>query len=164
MPTMRGEGVPSSLFICERMQTMKQTKQLILSLLALACCLSAAEPTAAVKQAVVSAQKQWLNAVLKGDKNTLEKLLTADLSYTHSSAKTQTKDEFIQDVAGGGTTYKSIEFSDDKMRQYGDTVVLTHKAEINTAQAGASHLYITEVWVKQAGGWQMASRQATKLP
>jgi hypothetical protein len=145
-------------------QIMKLTKHLLPCLLALAFCLSAAEPDAGVKQSVLSAQKQWLNAVLKGDKSTLEKLLTADLSYTHSSAKTQTKEEFIQDAAGGGTTYKSIDFTDSKLRQYGDTVVITHKAIIATVQTGVSHLYITEVWVKQKGGWQMASRQATKLP
>jgi hypothetical protein len=145
-------------------QNMKRTKHLLMCLLALTFCLSAAEADTGVRQSVLSAQKQWLNAVLKGDKSTLEKLLTADLSYTHSSAKTQTKDEFIQDAAGGGTTYKSIEFSDSKLRQYGDTVVITHKAVINTVQTGASHLYITEVWVKQNHGWQMASRQATKLP
>jgi len=131
---------------------------------ALACCLAAAEPTASVRKSVLAAQKQWLNAVLKGDKNSLEKLLTDDLSYTHSSAKTQTKDAFIQDATGGGTAYKSIEFSEDKLRQYGDTVVITHKAMISTVQTGVNHLYITEVWVKQNGGWQMASRQATKLP
>jgi hypothetical protein len=149
---------------CERMHSMQRTKQLILCLLALGYCLSAAEPSASIRQSVLSAQKEWTNAVLKGDGRTLEKLLTADLSYTHSSAKTQTKQEFIHDAAGGGTTYKSIEFADAKLRQYGDTVVITHTAKIDTVQTGASQLYITEVWVHQDGRWQMASRQATKLP
>jgi hypothetical protein len=139
-------------------------KQLVLCLLALTCCLRAAEPTASVRQSVLSAQKEWINAVLKGDKSMLEKLLTEDLSYTHSSAKTQTKQEFIQDATGGGTTYKSIEFTDAKLRQYGNTVVITHKAVFNAVQTGVSHLYITEVWAQQDGRWQMASRQATKLP
>jgi ketosteroid isomerase-like protein len=143
---------------------MKQIQSLSLCLLALACCLSAAEPSASVRKAVLSAQKEWTNAVLKGDKSTLEKLFTDDLSYTHSSAKTQTKQEFIQDATGGGTTYKSIEFTDAKLRQYGNTVVITHKATITTVQNGVSHLYLTEVWVQQDGRWQMASRQATKLP
>ncbi|HMF77906.1 MAG TPA: nuclear transport factor 2 family protein [Bryobacteraceae bacterium] len=143
---------------------MKRTTQIFFCLFALACCLSAAEPTASVKTAVTNAQKEWTAAVLKGDRSTLDKLLAPDLSYTHSSAKTQTKEEFIHDATAGGTTYKSIDFENTKLRQYGDTVVITHAAVITTVQTGVSHLYITEVWVLQGGHWQMASRQATKLP
>ena len=143
---------------------MKRIVQFIPCLVSLAFCLSAAEPSASVKTAVMAAEDQWTSAVLKGDRATLEKLIAPDLSYTHSSAKTQTKDEFIHDATSGATTYKSIEFADAKLRQYGKTVVITHTATITTAQTGVSRLYITEVWALDKGQWQMASRQATKLP
>jgi ketosteroid isomerase-like protein len=126
--------------------------------------LSAGEPTAAAKQAVMNASKEWTAAVLKGDRPALEKLLSPDLSYTHSSAKTQTREEFIQDATGGGTKYESIEFENNKLRQYGNTVVVTHNATIKSLPTGTSHLYITEVWAQESGRWQMVSRQATKLP
>jgi Domain of unknown function (DUF4440) len=124
----------------------------------------AAEPSAAVKDAVLRAESDWKTAVLKSDRATLEKLLSADLSYTHSSSKTQTREQFIEDVTGGATVYKSIEFENTKVRQYGNVVVITHAATIVTVQTGTSHLYLTEVWAKQDSGWQMVSRQATKLP
>jgi hypothetical protein len=130
----------------------------------LSICLLAAEPTAAVKQSVTAASNQWKAAVLKADRAALEKLLSPDLSYTHSSAKTQTKAEFIQDAAGGGTKYESIEFDNTLLRQYGNAVVVTHNATITSVPSGRSHLYITEVWAKQGGQWQMVSRQATKIP
>jgi ketosteroid isomerase-like protein len=137
---------------------------LTISVAALAFSAVAAEPSAAVQKAVAEAEKQWTDAVMKADGAALEKLLTADLSYTHSSAKSQTKEEFIQDVTGGGTKYKSIEFENTKMREFGNTVVVTHNATITSAPSGTSHLYITEVWAKEGGHWQMASRQATKIP
>ena len=90
-------------------------------------------------------------------------MLAPDLSYTHSSAKTQTKEEFLKDVSGT-TTYKSIEFENTKMRQYGSTVVVTHNGVFTTVQSGVSHLIITEVWAELNGRWQMVSRQATKMP
>jgi hypothetical protein len=130
----------------------------------LSLCLLAAEPSASAKQAVLSAENEWKTAVLKADRAALEKILSPDLSYTHSSAKTQTKAEFIEDATGGATKYESIDFENTQLRQYGSTVVVTHNAVIKTIPTGTSHLYITEVWAQQSGHWQMVSRQATKLP
>jgi hypothetical protein len=124
----------------------------------------AAEPSAAVKEAVLNAEEQWKTAVLKADRSSLEKLLAADLSYTHSSGKTQTKEQFIDDAGGGATAYKSIEFENTNVRQYGSVAVITHSAIITTVQTGTTHLYLTEVWAQEGGRWQMASRQATKIP
>ena len=127
-------------------------------------CLLAAGPTTADGQAVMNAENEFKTAVIKADRAALEKILSPDLSYTHSSAKTQTKAEFIQDATGGATKYESIEFENTKLRQYGTTIVVTHDAVIKTVQTGIMKLYVTEVWAQQAGRWQMVSRQATKLP
>ncbi len=132
--------------------------------LVMTCASRAAAPSPDVKEAVLQAEGEWKAAVLKGDGKALDKLLSADLSYTHSSAKTQTKEQFIQDATGGATVYKSIEFENTKLRQYGNVVVITHSAVITTVQTGTSHLYLTEVWAYQDARWQMVSRQATKLP
>jgi ketosteroid isomerase-like protein len=129
----------------------------LIGLLAAACACAGD-----ARKEVAAAEEQWKAAVLAGDAAKLDKLLAPDLSYTHSSAKTQTKDEFIKDVTKT-TTYKSIDFTDTAMRQYGNTVVVTHKAAITSVQTGTSNLYITEVWVQQGGHWVMASRQATKI-
>lgn len=146
-------------------QTMKAMIHLTACLLVSAILLRAAEPTSAVKDAVLKAEAEWKTAVLNGDRAALEKLVGADLSYTHSSGKTQTKGEFIQDATGGALHYKAINFEDAHVRQYGSgAVVVTHAVTITTAESGTSHLYLTEVWAKQEGQWQMVSRQATKIP
>jgi hypothetical protein len=142
---------------------MKRSILVSLSLVAAASFLPAAEPSASVGKAVLSAQKEWVAAVMKGDKGALDKLLSPDLTYTHSSSKTQTKAEFIQDVTGGTTKYSAIDFEGTKLRQFGSAVVVTHNATITSVPSGTSHLYITEVWALEGGHWQMASRQATKI-
>jgi hypothetical protein len=126
--------------------------------------LCAGEPSANVREAVTKAENEWKTAVLKGDGKALDRLMGPDLSYTHSSAKTQTREEFIHDATSGATTYKSITFDNTKMRQYGEVVVVNQTAVITTVQTGVNRLYLTEVWAQQGGHWQMVSRQATKLP
>jgi ketosteroid isomerase-like protein len=148
----------------KQLRTMKLFTSLGAGFLALTFVCFAAEPSASVKEAVTKAEENWKAAVLKADKSALEKLVSDDLIYTHSSSKTQTKAEFIQDVTGGATVYKSIDFESGKMREYGSVVVIPHNVTTVTVQTGSSHLYLTEVWAKEEGRWQMVSRQATKLP
>lgn len=143
---------------------MKQLIQLGMVLLAFHFNSWTAEPSSTVKKAVLNAESEWKAAVLKGDRSALDRLLSDDLSYTHSSSKTQTKEQFIQDATSGATVYKTIDFENTKLRQYRTVVVITQSALIITNQTGTSHLYLTEVWSRDAGHWQMVSRQATKLP
>jgi len=143
---------------------MKRKSSLILSALLLAGTAMASEPKPDVKAAVLAAEQKWVDAVIKGDGATLEKLMSSDILYTHSSASTQTRAEFIKAATSGSTKYTAIDFSDVVVRQYGKTAIITHKAVFKTVQTGEAHLYVSEVWAEQNGGWQMVSRQATKLP
>lgn len=124
----------------------------------------ASEPEPTAKAAVLAAEQQWVGAVIHGDAATLEKLMASDILYTHSSATTQTRAEFIKAATTGKTKYTSIDFSDVVVRQFGRTVIVTHKAVFKSEQSGESHLFISEVWAEQNGAWKMVSRQATKLP
>ena len=139
-------------------------KHLAIASLLLASVVSAAEPKPDVKAAVLAVEQQWVQAVIHGDGAALEKLMAPDILYTHSSAMTQTRAEFIKAATSGSTKYTAIDFSDVVVRQYGRTVIITHKAVFKTVQNGETHLFVGEVWTDQNGGWQMVSRQATKLP
>src|SRR5262245_24156655 len=121
-------------------------------------------PKPDAKSAVLAAEQAFVDAMIKRDKAALERLLADDLVYVHSSSKSETKAEVIQAVTSGSALYESIEFKETNVRQYGDVVITTHKAEIKTKQTGMSNLYVTHVWVKQKGGWQFASRHAARLP
>jgi hypothetical protein len=142
----------------------KRLFSLLPAVLLLAPVVNAAEPKPDVKAAVLAAEKKWVDAVIHGDGAALEKLMASDIQYTHSSASTQTREEFIKAATSGSTKYVSINFTDEVVRQYGKTVIVTHKANIKTVQNGEAHLFVGAVWAEQNGGWQMVSRQATKLP
>ena len=121
-------------------------------------------PKADAKKAVLAAEQAYVDAMIKRDKAALEKLLADDLVYIHSSSKSESKAEVIQAITSGSTTYESFEFRDTTVRQYGDVVITNHKATIKTKQTGVANLLVTHVWVKHKGGWQFASRQASRLP
>ena len=142
---------------------MKTLLILILAALATATVFGGT-PKPDAQKAVLAAEQAFVDAMIKADKAALEKLLADDLVYVHSSTKVETKAEVIQVVTSGSATYESIEFRDTNARQYGDVVVTTHKATIKTKQTGVANLFVTHVWVKQKGGWQFASRQASRLP
>ena len=120
------------------------------------------------EKAVLAAEKQLVDALLKANTSALEKLLGDDLVYTHSSAKTETKADVIQVIKSGATKYSSIEVNDTKVRQFGNVVITTGTIIITSVTAAGknppSKLLVTRVWAKQPPGWQLVSRQATKLP
>jgi hypothetical protein len=143
---------------------MKRLTNLTLGILTISLLAHAGEPKPEIKTAVLAAEQKWVNAVIHSDAATLESLMASDIAYTHSSAATQTRAEFIKAATTGATKYTSIDFSDVVVRQYGKTVIVTHKAVFKTVQNAETHLFIGEVWAEESGGWKMVSRQATKLP
>jgi ketosteroid isomerase-like protein len=129
--------------------------------------LSAVGPDAKVEKDVMAAMDAWKQATLKKDGAALDKILHADLTYSHSSAMTQSKADVIKAVTTGKATTEAIEFSDTTVRVYGKTALVKGKVDITNNTDGkstTSHLNILHVWVKGPQGWQLVARQATKLP
>ena len=109
-----------------------------------------------------STLEAWKQAMLKKDTAALQKMYHADLTYTHSSALTETKAEAIAAVAKASP--KAIDYHDVTTKVYGNTAVLKGKFDITNDQNVTSHLVLLTVWLKSGSDWQLVARQATKLP
>jgi len=142
---------------------MKIHSLLILSLFAFSVQMFAASAKPDDQAAVIAAEKQLAAAMIKADVAAIDKLLSDDLSYTHSSAKTETKADVLQTAKTGATKYESINYDTTTVRQYANTVVTTHNMTI-VANGATNKLFVSFVWTKAPAGWQLVSRQATKLP
>jgi ketosteroid isomerase-like protein len=93
-------------------------------------------------------------------------LLAEELSYTHSSGKTDTKAELLASVSSGKLKYESIEPSDTKVRVYGSTAVITGQANLkinNNGQPLSFAMKFTGVYAKRDGRWQLVAYQSTRL-
>ena len=142
---------------------MKKWMWLLLS----ASVLSAAGSDSKGEKDVLAAMDAWKQATMKKDKAALEKLLHADLSYTHSSGKNETKADVIKAVTTGPSTVEAITFTANTVRVYGNTALVKGKVDITNNTAGksaTSNLDILHVWLKGPQGWQMVGRQAIRLP
>lgn len=122
---------------------------------------------AAVQDEVTRAEKAWATAVVKGDLATLDKLLAADLIYTHSSSVVENKSVYFGKLRAGTLKYELIEHEGTVVKAYGDSAVLHCKVRmkgVSDGQPFTAYAVMTHVWVKQDSAWRLAAHQATRIP
>src|SRR5712672_4425381 len=88
-----------------------------------AAVLSAAGTDSKPEKDVLAAMDAWKQATMKKDGAALEKLLHADLTYSHSSGHNQDKADVVKTVTTGKATTASIDFSETTVRVYGNTAL-----------------------------------------
>ncbi|MEA2775013.1 MAG: hypothetical protein QOF90_419 [Acetobacteraceae bacterium] len=117
-------------------------------------------------QKVIDLDRQRMTAMAKKDVAALDRLLSDDLIYTHSSARMDTKQSLINAMESGTTVYTSVEPSDVVAQDLGDAVVLTGIAAISVNSGGNPNSFrvrFTDVYADQNGQWRMVTWQSTKL-
>lgn len=125
--------------------------------------------TGKVEQQVLQAEKDRFAAMIKGDRPALEKLLADDLTYTHSSALFESKEQFIKSVTSGTIDYVSIvpTEADWKVRVDGATAIVNGVAAVNVIDTGKDlkiRIRYTTIHSNRGGSWQLRAWQATRLP
>ena len=123
----------------------------------------AGSPEAEVRKA----EDARIAATIKGDVPALSALLAEGMTYVHSSAKLETRQEFLDLIKSGFYQYKSIAHRDVTVRFYGTTAILAGLTDVEVVSGGtpaSPKLRFTEVWVNGKAGWQMAAWQSTRLP
>ncbi|MBK5293292.1 MAG: nuclear transport factor 2 family protein [Acidobacteriia bacterium] len=139
-------------------------KQALL-LLALTGLMSAADNRPADEKAVRASVAQFNELAHKGDGAALDKLLSADLMYSHSNAKVESKAECIAAIVKSKPNFVMDPGLDVKI--YGNTAVVHSKMVANNITNGTPTkvaLDVIQVWVKTGGSWQMVARHTTRLP
>jgi ketosteroid isomerase-like protein len=118
-------------------------------------------------QAIIELDRKRMTAMAEKDVDTLNQVIADDLIYTHSSARTDTKQTLIGAMQSGATVYTSVVPSDVVAQDLGDSVVLTGVAAISVTSGGKPNSFrvrFTDVYAKRAPGWQMVTWQSTRLP
>jgi ketosteroid isomerase-like protein len=127
---------------------------------AAAASLSAADP----KADVLAAMESWKQAVLQKDAAALDRLLHADLTYSHSDAHSESKADILKALPNT----QSIKIGESSVRIYGNTALIKGPMEFVSAAANGTttttNLSVLQVWIKGPKGWQLVARQSTKLP
>ena len=116
--------------------------------------------------AIIELDRKRMTAMAEKDVDTLTKVIADDLIYTHSSARTDTKQTLIGAMQSGATVYTSVVPSDVVAQDLGDSVVLTGVAAISVMSSGKPNSFrvrFTDVYAKRPAGWQMVTWQSTRL-
>ena len=117
------------------------------------------------KQVEASVEK-LKQAMISGDRASLETIAAEDLSYGHSSGNIENKSAFVESIASGKSDFVNMDLQDQTIKVSGKTALVRHKlfADIfDGGKAGKIKLGVLLVFQKQKGDWKLLARQAFKL-
>ena len=113
---------------------------------------------------IVDMERQAREASLHRDPDFSAKTLAEDYVAITPLGTVTTKQDTVSARKSGQLRYDSINVSDMVVRLYGDTAVVTARADVKGHQLGedfSGPYRYTRVWVRRNGHWQAVSYQAT---
>ena len=117
--------------------------------------------------AVADAIEVLRKGTLEADKAKLAQVTSEQLSYGHSSARVETKEQFINGVLTRKAVVKSLAFPELKVSVVGNAAIARHiylaESELD-GKATTTRIGVLEVWQKQDGAWKLLARQGFRLP
>ena len=105
---------------------------------------------------VLYAQARYCQAMTDADIDTMRELVSEDMTYTHMSGMTQTREEYFADIADGSLRYFTIGMDSPTVAVSGDTASVTYTSVLNANAYGARGTYRmkgTHYYEKRDGEW-----------
>jgi len=121
-------------------------------------------PDQATIREVVDMERQAREAILHRDADFSQKTLADDYVAITPLGQVTTKQDSVSARKSGQLRYDMVDVSDMVVRIYGDTAVVTARADVKGRQMGedfSGPYRYTRVWVRRGGHWQAVSYQAT---
>ena len=112
-------------------------------------------------------EQVWRDAVIQRNASALDGLLADDYIAITPNGTLQSKDQTLANLRAGTLHFSSIELSDRKVRFYGQTALVTSRAEVsgNNTDGNFSGSYrYTRVYVRDdQGKWKIVSFEASRI-
>ena len=105
---------------------------------------------------VLYAQARYCQAMTDADIDTMREIVSEDMTYTHMSGMTQTREEYFADIADGSLRYFTIGMDSPNVAVSGDTASVTYTSVLNANAYGARGTYRmkgTHYYEKRDGEW-----------
>ncbi|MEN8513697.1 nuclear transport factor 2 family protein [Burkholderia sp. RS02] len=121
---------------------------------------------AKVVDAIRALERDRFRAMVDGDGEALDALLSDKVFFVHTNGKRETKQQFIDAIVAGRRRYRQIEIqSQDVLAVGGETCVVTGRAliEMETNNGGLVFpIAYTSVHTEEQGRWCLLAWQATR--
>jgi len=143
-------------------------KRIFVVMISLLCLLPVAKAQTAGdgEREIRELETQRFQAMERVDVAALNRILSDDLIYTHTSGLQQTKSEVIGVLGSGDMKYESITPDKVRVRIFKETAVITGRASIKIKAGGEEQSFkicYLDVYVKQDGRWQMVAWQSSRV-
>jgi len=117
------------------------------------------------EETIKKLEQDWAEAYRKRDTAFLERVLADDYAFITPGGTILDKKRQIDDLKSGAAA-SEFEFSESKVRVYGDTAVVTGKSTVKGKlrdQSITGEYRFTRVFVKRGERWQCVTAQATRI-
>lgn len=119
------------------------------------------------KHEIDQLEQNWRDAILHRNVQVMDTLLADDYIGISANGMLQSKEQTLTNLRSGMLHFDMLELSDRKVRFYGQTALVTSKAEVkgNRADGEISGSYrYTRVYVRDAkGAWRIVSFEASRI-
>jgi ketosteroid isomerase-like protein len=115
---------------------------------------------------VEAVEDQWREAMLNNNVADMDKLLADDYIAITANGTIETKAQALALRKAGTLRVTKLELNDIKIRIYGDTAVVTSRAEINGTNGASDisgHYRYTRVYNYSRGTWRIVSFEASRM-
>jgi ketosteroid isomerase-like protein len=148
---------------------------LLLSLLAALPAFSAQHVAVHPRSSIDSAEQSTIREIVEMERQAREASIRRDAEFSARTlaedyvaitplGQVTTKQDTLSARKSGQLRYDTINVSDMVVRVYGDTAVVTARADVKGHQLGedfSGPYRYTRIWVRRTGHWQAVSYQAT---
>jgi len=120
----------------------------------------------AIHKEIEALEQQWREAVIANDVTRMDQLLADDYIGISANGTVETKAQALALRKAGTVRIKALDLNDLKVRVYGDTAVVTSRANLEgiNGQSDISGNYrYTRVYNRRYGQWKIISFEASRI-
>jgi ketosteroid isomerase-like protein len=120
----------------------------------------------AIHKEIENLEMQWRQAVIANDVTQMDHLLADDYIGISANGTVETKPQALAQRKAGTVKISQLDLTDLKVRVYGDTAVVTSRAELEgtNGQSNISGNYrYTRVYNRRLGQWKIVSFEASRM-
>lgn len=120
--------------------------------------------TLADQQAVAALDTEYQAAVQRNDMAAMDRLLADDFVLITGAGRVISKADLLEDARSGNVIYERQDDSQQVVRVWGDTAVITALLWVKGAEKGAPFeykLWFSDVYLRSEGGWKYTFAQAS---
>ena len=123
-------------------------------------------PSKELHKEIEALEMQWRQAQLSNDVSVMDRLLADDYIGISASGIIETKNEALALRRAGTLHITALDLNDLKVRIYGDTAVVTSRADLEgtngAADISGKYRY-TRVYNRRFGQWKIVSFEASRI-